>query len=139
MRPNHVIMLVEDDDVDILSTKRAFKELAIPNPLIVTKNGEEALEYLNRKSITLPGIIILDLNMPKMNGIEFLKELKSRQNLNMIPVIVLTTSSNHQDIERSFENQVAGYLIKPMDFNNFKEYIQKIVDYWKICELPVEP
>lgn len=135
MQTTRPIVLIEDDEVDVLSTRRAFDELSIPNPLVIFKNGEEAIEALHTEGIN-PGFIILDLNMPKMNGFELLKTIKEASKLKAIPVVVLTTSSSHLDIERSFQNQAAGYMVKPMDFTNFKEVIRKIYDYWNTCELP---
>ena len=130
-------MLIEDDEVDILSTVRAFNELSIPNELVVAKNGEEALEQLQISNDKLPGIILLDLNMPKMNGVEFLKHLKANEHLKKIPVVVLTTSSSKQDVNLSFENYAAGYMVKPMDYEKFRDLIEKIYNYWLKSELPV--
>ncbi len=129
-------LLIEDDDVDVLSLKRAFHELNIPNPMINKRNGEEALEYLSKEGAELPGLILLDLNMPRMNGIEFLMSLKKKPHLKLIPVVMLTTSSNHSDVERSFEYQAAGYMVKPIDFNEFKKIILHICNYWNISQLP---
>ncbi len=136
MQPTQSFVLIEDDEVDILSVKRAFKELDIPNPLVITKNGQEALDYIENTQDPLPALILLDLNMPKMNGIEFLQYIKARAKLKAIPVVILTTSSNYVDINKSFENYAAGYIVKPMDFTNFKEVIRKVYEYWTSCELP---
>ncbi len=130
------LLLIEDDDVDVISVKRAFRELAIPNPLVSKHNGEEALEYLNNPDSELPGIILLDLNMPRMNGLEFLKQLKSDSQLKMIPVIVLTTSANQNDIVKAFEFHAAGYMVKPIDFLEFKKIVMHIYNYWNISQLP---
>lgn len=138
MRTNYPVLLVEDDDVDVLSVIRAFKELQIPNQLIVRKNGEEALDYLSTNE-TLPGLILLDLNMPKIGGLELLKTLKRSERLQLIPAVVLTTSSNHRDIELAYKHQAAGYLVKPMDFTEFKESISHVFKYWSLCELPEFP
>lgn len=139
MRKTDIILLVEDDEVDILSAHRAFKELDIPNPLVVMKNGEEALKMLRNKDAQLPTLIILDLNMPKVNGLEFLKTYKRDARLRWIPSVVLTTSANLNDITKAFDHQVAGYIVKPLDFHEFKVAIQKIFDYWRLCELPEIP
>ena len=117
MLPTKPILLIEDDDVDVLSLQRAFRELEISNELICRKNGEEAIEYLNPEDSDLPGLILLDLNMPRMNGIEFLTHIKNKDRLKVIPVVVLTTSSNRTDIEKSYDLQVAGYMIKPIDLS----------------------
>ncbi len=136
MRSSMPILLVEDDDVDVLSIERAFEELGIPNPLIVKSNGEEALEYLNSLEEDFPGLILLDLNMPRMSGLEFLKTYKSNENLKWIPAVVLTTSANHRDVQTAYGEQAAGYIIKPLNFAEFKEAIREVFDYWKRCELP---
>lgn len=136
MQANSAFLLIEDDEVDILSVKRAFKELNIPNPLLIAKNGQEAFDLLNGDQEQCPSLIILDLNMPKMNGIEFLKEVKGSDKLKSIPVVILTTSSSYVDINKSFENYAAGYIVKPMDFTKFKEVIRKVYEYWESCELP---
>lgn len=136
MQANKSFVLIEDDEVDILSIKRAFKELNVSNPLVIVKNGQDALDYLEGIQDNLPALIFLDLNMPKLNGIEFLQHIKAQDKLKVIPVVILTTSSNYVDINKSFENYAAGYIVKPMDFTNFKEIIRKVYDYWSICELP---
>jgi CheY-like chemotaxis protein len=107
MRNSNPILLVEDDNVDVMTVKRALKDLNIKNQLVSTANGEEALEYLKNNDNNKPCIILLDLNMPKMNGIEFLTIIKADKTLKTIPVIVLTTSSQQQDIAESFKFSVA--------------------------------
>lgn len=136
MKPTQPVLLVEDDDVDILSIRRAFQELKIPNPLIVKSNGEEALDYLNSLEEVFPAIILLDLNMPKINGLEFLQRYKSIDRIKWIPAVVLTTSANHRDVQAAYGNQAAGYIIKPLNFNDFKLIVRNIFDYWSRCELP---
>ncbi len=136
MRINYSVLLVEDDDVDILSIQRAFKELELTHALVVKKNGEEALEYLKNPESDIPGLILLDLNMPKVGGIEFLKSIKRSERLRLIPAVVLTTSTNHQDIDLAYENMAAGYVVKPLDFADFKEVVSNIFEYWSLCELP---
>lgn len=130
------ILLVEDDVIDTMTVKRAFKELKITNPLVTTSNGIEALEYIQTSLDNLPGIILLDLNMPKMNGIELLKILKTDDRLRQVPVIVLTTSKEDQDKTESFNLGVAGYMIKPVDYLKFVEVIKTIEFYWSLSELP---
>ncbi len=116
MRNSKPILLVEDDRVDTMTVKRVFKDLKVTNPLVCTVNGEEALEYLRDTGNKKPCIILLDLNMPKMNGIEFLKIVKADEQLKKIPVVVLTTSNNEQDVIESFGLSVAGYIVKPADY-----------------------
>lgn len=136
MRNNRSILLVEDDYVDAMTVKRALKDINVTNPLNIVGNGEEALDYLNNSSNVRPCMILLDLNMPRMNGIEFLKILKQDDSLRMIPVVVLTTSRNEQDRLESYKLSVAGYLIKPMDYLQFVETMRTIDMYWTLSELP---
>ncbi|MCP4263003.1 MAG: response regulator [Planctomycetes bacterium] len=130
------ILLVEDDNVDVMTVKRALKDLNIKNQLVSTANGEEALEYLKNNDKNKPGIILLDLNMPKMNGIEFLTIVKADETLKKIPVIVLTTSSHQQDIAESFKFSVAGYIVKSVDYAEFTKAINTINLYWTLSKLP---
>jgi CheY-like chemotaxis protein len=129
------ILIVEDDLVDVMTIKRAFKQLGIVNELHIEGNGEEALRYLNEVK-DLPGLIILDLNMPKMNGIEFLNILRNTSNFSSIPVVVLTTSKEQQDKLNIFDMKVSGYMIKPVDYTQFKDMIKTIHHYWELSELP---
>jgi CheY-like chemotaxis protein len=134
--PNFPILLVEDDAVDVMSVKRALRELNCTSPLSVACNGEEALARLHNREHTLPGIILLDLNMPRMNGIDFLKILKTDQRLRRIPVVVLTTSKEKQDRMESFHLGVAGYMVKPLDYPGFVEVMRTIQSYWNLSEMP---
>ncbi len=136
MKIRKPILLVEDDHVDVMTVKRAFKDLHITNKLYVAENGEEALEFLQNPQNEKPHIILLDLNMPKMNGIEFLQIVKQDQQLKMIPVIILTTSKAEQDKIESYSLQVSGYMIKPVDYLQFVEVVRAINLYWTLCELP---
>ena len=136
MRNSKPILLVEDDQVDAMTVKRALKELKITNLLDVEPNGEEALKFLRNPENVKPGIILLDLNMPKMNGIEFLQIAKKDDLLKMIPVVVLTTSEADQDKVDSFNLGVAGYMIKPVDYRKFVEVMKTIDLYWTLSELP---
>ncbi len=126
MQNSKPILLVEDDDVDQIAMERAFKDLNIRNRLVSTANGEEALEYLKIESNEKPCIILLDLNMPKMNGIEFLEILKADEALKKIPVVVMTTSRAEQDIVESFRLGAAGYMVKSIDYKKFVETIMEI-------------
>lgn len=132
---NKTILVIEDDMVDIMTIKRVVKQLEITNPLHVENNGEEALHYLLNAE-ELPGLILLDLNMPKMNGIEFLNELRKINLLKNIPVVVLTTSKEQQDKYNSFDLSISGYMIKPVDFNQFKDMVKTIHHYWQLSQLP---
>jgi CheY-like chemotaxis protein len=130
------ILLVEDDTIDAMAVKKSFKLLHIKNKLTVVTNGEEALNYLRNKDNTKPQIILLDLNMPRMGGIEFMKIAKADPQLKIIPVIILTTSQAEQDRVKTFELGVAGYIMKPMDHNNFIEMMDKIHQYWEMSLFP---
>lgn len=131
------ILLVEDDEVDVMNVRRAFKKNNIANPLFVAGNGIEALEQLRNGSIPVDRrIILLDLNMPQMNGIEFLKTLRADPVLNLTPVIVLTTSNDERDRIEAYNLNVAGYLLKPVTFTSFCEVMAALNKYWALVELP---
>lgn len=136
MNERQTILLVEDDEVDIRSIKRALEDLHVVNPLVVTNNGEEALEYLRNKANRRPGLILLDLRMPKMDGIEFLKIAKNDDKLKIIPVVALTSSKEEGDKINSFKLGVAGYMMKPVDYMEFVEVIRTIQMYWILSESP---
>jgi CheY-like chemotaxis protein len=135
MRNSKPILLVEDDRVDAMTVKRALKDLNVTNLLVHTLNGEEALEYLKSKENKKPCIILLDLNMPKMNGVEFLKVVKADDVLKKIPVVVLTTSRDTEDKFETFESSAAGYIVKPVDYKKFVEAMRTIDVYWTLSEL----
>jgi CheY-like chemotaxis protein len=129
-------MLVEDDLVDVMSVERAFRELEINNPLYTVGNGEEALESLRDESNPLPGIILLDLNMPRLNGVELLGFLKSDERLRRIPVVILTTSKEATDRSKTFDLGIAGYMVKPVDYPGFLDVMRIIWRYWEQSEIP---
>lgn len=135
------ILLVEDDEVDIMTVKRAFKKGNITNPLYLAGNGIEALAML-RHTPEQPSLIpterrliLLDLNMPKMNGIEFLQELRSDPAIRHIPVVVLTTSNEERDRVQAYDLNVAGYILKPVTFNTFVDLMVTLDKYWSHCEM----
>ena len=136
MRNCRPVLLVEDDTIDAMTVRRAFRDLNVTNPLAHALNGEEALAYLQDDVNEHPCVILLDLNMPKMNGIEFLRVVKADPSLRRIPVVVLTTSNEERDVVESFRASVAGYIIKPVDYRKFVEAIQTIDLYWTLSELP---
>jgi CheY-like chemotaxis protein len=138
MRGMRPILLVEDDKIDAMTVKRAFRDLHISNDLQIVGNGEEALDYLGHPDNEKPSIILLDLNMPRMNGIEFLTIAKQDSEIKTIPVIVLTTSKEEQDKVDSFNLGVAGYIIKPVDYMQFVDVVRTIDLYWTLCEIPRE-
>lgn len=131
------ILLVEDDEVDVMTMKRAFRQHHISNPLFVAADGIEALEKLRGSDMPKGRrIVLLDLNMPRMNGIEFLKELRSDPEIAATPVIVLTTSNEDHDKLKAYDLNVAGYLVKPVTFLNFCELMVTLNKYWALVELP---
>lgn len=134
---NKPILLVEDDQVDAMTVKRALKELHVTNPLTHVENGEEALDHLRNPASERPCIILLDLNMPRMGGIEFLQVIKHDEVLRVIPVVVLTTSEEQQDKVESFSLGVAGYMAKPVDYHQFVEVMRSINTYWTLSEMPL--
>ena len=135
------ILLVEDDEVDVMNVQRAFKKNNITNPLFIASNGLEALSILrgSNPKINIPlvrRIILLDLNMPKMNGIEFLRVLRADEQLQSIPVIVLTTSNEDKDKVEAYKLNVAGYILKPVTFSSFVETVATMNKYWSLVEIP---
>jgi CheY-like chemotaxis protein len=131
------ILLVEDDEVDVMTVKRAFKSNHITNPLFVAADGMEALEKLRSSEIPKGRrLVLLDLNMPRMNGIEFLEELRKDAELASTPVVVLTTSNDDQDKVKAYDMNVAGYLLKPVTFQNFCDVMVALNKYWSLVELP---
>ncbi len=130
------IMLLEDDEIDAITVRRAIKEIDIKNDLVHHSNGEEALEYLQNETNKLPCLILLDINMPRMNGIEFLEEIKDIDRLKRIPVIVLTTSKEDQDRYNTFNLGISGYMVKPVSYEKFLDVMASIKAYWMNSEFP---
>ena len=136
------ILLVEDDEVDVMNVRRAFKKSNILHPIYIAGNGLEALAILRGKATIEPAmpqarrLILLDLNMPRMNGIEFLRELRVDESLKSIPVIVLTTSNEDRDKVEAYNLNVAGYILKPVTFSNFVDVMSTLNKYWMLNEIP---
>ena len=133
------ILLVEDDDIDIMVIERALKKLGLNNPLIIAKDGYEALEILRNeknKHIDMPYVIILDLNMPRMNGFEFLDKLRDDPNLKRAIVFVLTTSNSDEDRYKSYDKNVAGYIVKKNIQGGFGKVVEMLDHYWRTIEFP---
>jgi CheY-like chemotaxis protein len=131
------ILLVEDDDVDVMNVRRAFRKNNVTNPLYVASDGIEALEKLRSGEIPKERrLILLDLNMPRMNGIEFLRELRKDRDLCSTTVVVLTTSKDEHDVFNAYDLNVAGYLVKPVTFADFCERMAALNKYWSLVELP---
>lgn len=130
------ILLIEDDTIEVMKFKRAVTGYNSNYNIQEANNGEEALELLKVKD-KLPDIILLDLNMPKINGIEFLKILKADSRLRYIPTIILTTSNNQRDLLECFKIGVAGYVLKPLKYEEYLSKVNVILDYWSINQLIV--
>lgn len=131
------ILLVEDDEVDVMNVRRAFRKNNIANPLFVAAGGQEALQMLRGAEIPRERrLVLLDLNMPRMNGIEFLRALRADPELGLTPVVVLTTSNDDRDRVDAYNLNVAGYILKPVTFNNFCEAMSTLNKYWSLVELP---
>lgn len=135
------LLLVDDDAVDVMTVQRSFKKNNITNPLFVASNGLEALAMLRGEGnyLIIPNqrrLILLDLNMPKMGGIEFLRELRADPELRSIPVIVLTTSNEEKDKVEAYQLNVAGYIVKPVTFSKFAEVMATLNKYWTLLEMP---
>jgi CheY-like chemotaxis protein len=132
------ILLVEDDEVDVMNVKRAFKKNNISNRLVVASNGIDALEILRSVSPEnpRPKIVLLDLNMPRMGGIEFLKEIRQDADLSSLSVFVMTTSNEDSDKIEAFNLNVAGYILKPLSMDRFISAVSTLNSYWTLCEFP---
>jgi CheY-like chemotaxis protein len=134
------VLLIEDDEVDIMNVQRAFKKNIVNYPLYIARNGIEGLEMLEGngelKLTTLP-IILLDLNMPKMGGIEFLTILRQDPKLKPITVFVLTTSNEESDKVKAYNLNVAGFILKPLSFESFIDSVSILNKFWHLCEQPV--
>ncbi len=131
------ILLVEDDQIDVMNVQRAFQRHNILNPLYVASDGVDALAMLRAGKVPAARrLILLDLNMPRMNGMEFLRELRSDPAIATIPVVVLTTSNDERDRVDAFNLNVAGYLLKPVTFGAFAELMATLNRYWTLVELP---
>lgn len=139
-----VVLLAEDSEHDIIATRRAWKKHSIVNPLMVVRDGEECLDYLyNRGRYADPGtapppkVLLLDLNMPKMDGLAVIRHIRDDDNLRHLPVVVLTTSKAERDRMESYELGVNAYIVKPVGFENFAEAIRRINLFWELVEVAV--
>lgn len=128
------ILLIEDDTIEIMKLERTVSKLEVNHKITQAKNGEAALEFLNSDN-RLPDIILLDLNMPRMSGIEFLKILKEDDKLRYLPTIVLTTSENRVDLLECYKVGIAGYVIKPLKYEDYEYKLKRVLEYWDINEL----
>ena len=138
-----VVLMAEDDEHDIIAVKRAWKKNKIANPLYIVPNGEECLDYLHQrgkygkpKDAPRPGILLLDIKMPKMDGLTVLKHIREDEKLHRLPVIILTTSKDEEDRMESYKLRVNAYIVKPVGFDNFSEAVKTINLFWELVELP---
>jgi two-component system response regulator len=146
MENQETILLVEDNPDDVQLTLRAFRKNKIANDIIVARDGVEALDYLfgtgvyaGRDTSDKPKIILLDLKLPKLNGIQVLERLRADDRTALIPVVILTSSKEEQDMIRSYRNGANSYVRKPVDFNEFIEAVREIGLYWLLInEAPVD-
>jgi CheY-like chemotaxis protein len=141
-----IVLMAEDDEHDIMATRRAWKANNMANPLYIVNDGEACLDYLHRRgayadpvSAPSPGILLLDINMPKMDGLETLMAVRESQQFRHLPVIMLTTSQAEEDRLKSYAFGANAYIVKPIGFENFSEAIRTINLFWKLVELPGEP
>lgn len=128
------VLLIEDDTIETMKLQRTVAKLHLKHEIIEAKNGEDALNILTSEN-TIPDIILLDLNMPRMSGIEFLKILKSDDVLKYLPTVILTTSENRADLLKCYNIGVAGYIIKPLKYEDYEQKLQKVLEYWSVNEL----
>ena len=141
--PNKVILLVEDNPSDIDLTRRAFSRSHISNELVVARDGEEALDYLLRDGKLdgkargdMPTLTLLDIKLPKVDGLEVLRQIRGNESTKRLPVVVLTSSDEEQDVATSYDHGVNSYIRKPVDFNQFVESIQQLGLYWLVINQP---
>lgn len=127
------ILFIEDDQIESMKFDRGLKKLGLKHEVIRAENGEEALNILDSYT-ELPDIILLDLNMPKMNGVEFLSILKKNESLKYLPIIILTTSRNRKERLECFKIGIAGYFIKPLKYEEYVKLIDQILTYWSVNE-----
>ena len=139
-----VILMAEDDEHDIVATKRAWKKHHIANPLYIVNDGEECLDFLHRRgkysepgTASRPGIVMLDIKMPKMDGLAVLKQIREDDELRHLPVIILTTSRAEEDRIRGYDLGVNAYIVKPVGFDSFSEAMKIISLFWQLVELPM--
>ena len=138
-----VVLLAEDNEHDIIATRRAWKKNNIANSLHIVRDGEECLDYLYRRgkyaepgTAPRPGILLLDIKMPKMDGLTVLEHIREDENLRRLPVIILTTSKAEEDRFRSYDLGANAFIMKPVGFSNLAEAVQAINIFWKVAELP---
>lgn len=135
------ILLVEDNPMDVDLALRAFRKRRLTNPIDVARDGEEALAWIPRweEGASLPAVILLDLKLPRVNGLEVLRQLKGHPDFRRIPIVVLTTSADSEDVARAYELGVNSYIVKPVDFEKFVEVASQIEIYWTVLNARPTP
>ena len=138
MNSERPILLVEDNPMDVDLTLRAFKRRHVSNPVLVARDGEEALAWIPRWEAgeTTPAVILLDLKLPRVDGLEVLRQLKSHPTLRTIPVVVLTTSAEHADVQTAYQLGANSYIVKPVEFEKFMDVTGQIDLYWTLVNQP---
>ncbi|MDD5458751.1 MAG: response regulator [Phycisphaerae bacterium] len=136
MKSTKPILLVEDDQADAYITQQALNTIGVANKLIHQPGGEEAIEYLNDSDNEPPCLVLLDLNMPRMSGFDFLKIVKADRKLKRTPIVILSTSDARRNIQEGYDLGAAGYIVKPVDFNQFVEAMQALNSYWSTNMMP---
>ncbi len=138
-----VVLMAEDDEHDIVAVKRAWKKHNINNPLHIVNDGEECLDYLHQRgkysepgTAPRPGILLLDIKMPKMDGLAVLEHIRKSDKFTRLPVIILTTSKDEEDRLKSYDLRANAYVLKPIGFDNFSEAVRTINLFWELVELP---
>jgi CheY-like chemotaxis protein len=138
-----VVLMAEDSEHDVVATRRAWKKNNIVNPLYVVKDGEECLDYLHRRGnygapgdAPRPGILLLDLKMPKLDGLAVLRHVREDEELRRLPVVILTSSREEEDRFRSYELGANAYIVKPVGFRNLSQAVRTINLFWELVELP---
>ena len=148
MKPSHVILLVEDNPADVAITQRALREIGFPAELVVVRDGQEAIDYLLRQGghahdarWRIPDLILLDVNLPRLDGRQVLERIRATPALRVVPVVVLTTSRREEDVQDLYAAGANTYIEKPQDFNTFLGVLQTIQHYWLDTALlpPISP
>lgn len=143
LTPDTVFLVVEDNELDVEKITRGFKRLKVPNPVVTAADGYAALDILRgtggKARLNPPYIIFLDLNMPRMNGLEFLEALRSDSTIASAPVFVLTTSNRQTDVTAAYRFNVCGYIVKPVAMSAMSDALATLKAYWNLSEFPVGP
>lgn len=131
-----IILLVEDNPDDVELTKRAFKKSNLANDLVVARDGEEALECLHGEGRLIPALVLLDLKLPKIDGLEVLRRIRADERTKLLPVVILTSSREEGDLIKGYSNGANSYIRKPVDFEKFVEAVQNLGLYWLVLNEP---